>query len=88
MTDDDRDFITEMVGAAQLQAAMLHSLLEFLADHAILASHDHDILFDTAEFHLDLLPPSASHRVAERLLSEWRRDGLLRSRIHPQAGQN
>ena len=79
MNDHDaRDLLIEFTGSLQLQAAMFHSLLEFLDDRGLLAAREHDVLFDTAEFHIELTPDSPSRRFALKILEEWRQEGLLR----------
>ena len=79
MSDQDTpDLLIELAGSIQLQASMFHSLLEFLDDRGILAEREHAILFDTAEFHIELTPDSPSRRFALKVLEEWRREGLLR----------
>jgi hypothetical protein len=79
MSDQDtRDTLIEIVGSLQLQTAMFHSLLEFLDDRGLLANREHDVLFDTAEFHIELAPDSPSRKFALQILAEWRKEGLLR----------
>jgi hypothetical protein len=75
---DTRDLLIELAGSVQLQASMFHSLLEFLDDRGLLAEREHAVLFDTAEFHIELAPDTPSRRFALRLLEEWREEGLLR----------
>jgi hypothetical protein len=73
-----RDLLIELAGSVQLQASMFHSLLEFLDDRGLLADREHAVLFDTAEFQLELAPDKPSRRFALKLLEEWRQEGLLR----------
>ena len=75
---DTPDLLIELTGAVQLQVSMFHSLLEFLDDRGLLAEREHAVLFDTAEFHIELGPDSPSRRFALKLLEEWRQEGLLR----------
>ena len=75
---DTHDLLIELTGSVQLQASMFHSLLEFLDDRGLLAEREHAVLFDTAEFHIELAPDSPSRRFALKILEEWRQEGLLR----------
>lgn len=73
-----RELLVEIAGSIQLQTAMLHSLLEFLDDRGLLKEREHNVLFDTAEFHIELAPDSLSRQFALKILDEWRKEGLLR----------
>jgi hypothetical protein len=75
---ETRDLLVEIVGSLQLQTAMLHSLLEFMSDRGLLADREHNILFDTAEFHIELAPDSPARKYALQILDQWREEGLLR----------
>lgn len=76
--EETRDLLIELVGSLQLQTAMFHSLLEFMSDRGLLAEREHNILFDTAEFQIELTPDSPARKYALQILDQWREEGLLR----------
>jgi hypothetical protein len=79
MQKNERDILTELIGAMQTQAAMFHALLEVLTERGFLTEIEETELFNAAESRLGRMPEGEARAYAAKVLRQWRREGLIQA---------